>query len=164
MWKRIRKPLAVIAGLLLVAFIGIQFVPVDRSNPPVTMDVPAPPEVLAVLRESCYDCHSHEVRWPWYSYVAPVSWLVARDVRMGRHDLNFSIWDQYSAKKRAHKIEECLELAEAGEMPLPIYLITHADARLTTQDLGALRAWAAAAKAADATIPIAPPEPESRDD
>lgn len=164
MWKRIRKPLGYLGAILALAFIGIQFVPVDRSNPPVTMELPASPEVLAVLRQSCYDCHSNSVHWPWYSYVAPVSWLVAKDVREGRHELNFSIWDQYSPRKRARKIEECIELAEKGEMPLPIYLTMHADARLTTDDLNTLRAWAEATKAAAESAPDSPPQPKSHDD
>ncbi len=161
MWKRVRKPLAYLAAVLVLAFIAIQFVPVDRSNPPVTMEVPASAEVLAVLRESCYDCHSHEVRWPWYSYVAPVSWLVARDVREGRRQLNFSIWDQYSAKKQAHKIEEVHDEVASGAMPLPIYLTMHADARLTPQDIETLRAWAEATKAASSAA--APEPPTDRD-
>lgn len=159
MWKRIRKPVMAIAATLLIAFVAIQFVPVDRSNPLVTMEVPAPPEVLAVLRRSCYDCHSNTVRWPWYSHVAPISWLIAKDVREGRRHLNFSIWDQYSAKKQAHKIEEVHDEVASGAMPLPIYLNMHAEARLTSQDIELLRAWAEATKAAPTAG--ATPEPPS---
>jgi heme-binding protein len=65
---------------ILLALIVMQFVPVERTNPPVEQEVPAPANVRAMLRRACYDCHSNETRWPWYSHVAPVSWLVAHDV------------------------------------------------------------------------------------
>jgi hypothetical protein len=95
-WKVLRWVLLAIVLLLVV----IQFVPVDRSNPPVTSEVPASPEARAVLRRACYDCHSNETVWPWYSKVAPVSWLVARDVHKGREELNFSTWDRYATKEQ----------------------------------------------------------------
>ena len=78
--------LFVVAGLIL-----IQFAPVDRSNPSVTGEVSAPDPIMAVLRNSCYDCHSNETRWPWYSRVAPLSWRIAQHVREGRGHLNFRI-------------------------------------------------------------------------
>lgn len=160
MCRRLRRPLAVIAALVFMAFIAIQFVPVDRSNPPGAMEVSAPPEVMALLRRSCYDCHSNETRWPWYGYVAPLSWLIEKDIRDGRDQLNFSTWDQYSARKRARSIDEIYEVAAAGEMPLPIYLITHGDARLSPQDLVLLRAWAASDRSQTGDEPGA----ESRSD
>ena len=80
--------------------------PVDRENPPVTGDIGAPSEVDAILRTSCYDCHSNETVWPWYSYLAPASWLVAEDVEHGREHLNFSEWTSYESGKRIHKLEE----------------------------------------------------------
>jgi hypothetical protein len=128
--------LAVVAALLL-----IQLVPVDRENPPVTSEVAAPEPVRAVLRRSCYDCHSHETRWPWYARVAPVSWLVAHDVHEGREHLNFSTWDRYDAKKRRELREEAWEEVDEGEMPLWFYLPLHPDARLSDADRAALRAW-----------------------
>jgi len=121
----------------------MQLVPVDRDNPPVTMDVVAPSEVKAVLRQSCYDCHSNETNWLWHSYVAPVSWLVAKDVREGREHLNFSTWDRYDAAERTDIACDAYEVSAEGEMPIPIYLITHRDAALTPEDLQILRAWAA---------------------
>ncbi len=145
MWKRIRKPVFVVVGLIVLALISIQFMPVDRSNPPITMDIAAPAEVNAVLRQSCYDCHSNETRWPWYSYVAPVSWIVAQHVHMGRQHFNFSTWDDYDPEDRIDIIEEMYEEAEDGEMPLPIYLKMHSDAKLTPEDLQILNQWASGA-------------------
>src|SRR5438874_1058331 len=91
---------AIALGTVLVA---IQLVPVERTNPSATKPIEAPAEVTAVLRRSCYDCHSNETRWPWYAYVAPVSWLVADDVKDGRAKLNFSSWGDYPLAKRASK-------------------------------------------------------------
>ena len=127
---------------MALAFIAIQFKPVDRSNPPITMDIAAPPAVDAILRQSCYDCHSNETRWPWYSYVAPVSWLVTKDVHDGRKHFNFSTWDDYDPEDRIDIIDEMYEEAEEGEMPLPIYLKMHSDAKLTPEDLQILNQWA----------------------
>lgn len=131
---------ALIAAALLAA--GIQFIPVDRSNPPVEEDVAAPAAVKSVLRQSCYDCHSNETSWPWYSRVAPLSWLVASDVREAREELNFSTWNRLRPDERARVIREAWEEAEEGEMPLFIYLLAHPGARLTGEDRDALRAWA----------------------
>ena len=97
---------------------AIQFVPVARTNPPVTGDIPAPPEIKTLLRNACYDCHSHETVWPWYSRVAPVSWLVAHDVEEGREHLNFSAWTDYKPLKQSVLLAGAAEEIEEGEMPL----------------------------------------------
>ena len=136
--KILRRVLVV----LFVAFLAIQLVPVDRANPPVTGDVDAPPEVKAILKRYCYDCHSNEVKWPWYSRIAPVSFLVAYDVKEGREHLNFSEWDKRNESKRAKIREETYEECQQGEMPLPIYLILHTEAKLSAADLAVLKGWA----------------------
>jgi hypothetical protein len=127
---------------LAVLFVAIQFVPVSRTNPPVTSPLAAPEPVQSILRRSCYDCHSNETRWPWYAYVAPVSWLVAGDVKDGRAKMNFSTWGEYSAAKRASKAGEMVDEVEGGSMPLPKYLRMHGDAKLSPEDVNALRKWA----------------------
>ncbi|MBT4767090.1 MAG: heme-binding domain-containing protein [Phycisphaerae bacterium] len=129
------------AGVVVIATIGIQFIPVDRTNPPITETISAPPEVMAILNRACFDCHSNETAWPWYSYVAPVSWLVSKDVKEGREELNFSQWDSYTPSRAAHKIEECGEEVEEGEMPLWFYLPTHPEARLTQADVDTIVTW-----------------------
>jgi hypothetical protein len=131
----------VVLGVVVV-LVAIQLVPVDRSNPRVEAEVPAPPEVRAVLRRACYDCHSHETVWPWYSRVAPVSWLVAADVHEGREELNYSTWNRYGAKKRVKKLKETWEEVEEGEMPPWWYLVVHRDAVLSAADRVSLRDWA----------------------
>jgi len=130
-----------IVVVLVIVLVGIQFIPVDRSNPPVEEEIPASPEVKAILKRACYDCHSHETIWPGYSQVAPVSWLVAWDVGEGREELNFSTWNRYGQKKRDKIIKEIWEEVQEGEMPPWFYLPLHPDARLSDNDRSVLRAW-----------------------
>ena len=125
----------------ILALIGIQFVPVDRSNPPVTGEVSAEDHVMEVLRGACYDCHSNETQWPWYSRVAPVSWRVAEHVRKGRRNLNFSQWDEMTAEDQEEAKEEIWEKVERGAMPLSDYLRMHPEAVLTEPQREALRRW-----------------------
>jgi hypothetical protein len=129
-------------GGLLALFLLLQLVPVDRTNPPVEEEVPASPEVREVLVRACYDCHSNETVWPWYSRVAPMSWLAVRDVREGREALNFSTWNRLSTRERMEALQESWEEVEEGEMPLWFYLPAHPEARLTPPDRALLRAWA----------------------
>ncbi len=130
---------------VLVAGIGvlaaIQLVPIDRSNPAVESEPPAPADVRAILERSCYDCHSNETRWPWYSYLAPLSWLVRYDVTHAREHMNFSTWDHYSPSKKRDHLEEIWEQVEKGEMPLWFYLPLHPQARLSQRDKDLLYAW-----------------------
>jgi hypothetical protein len=128
--------------VVVIVLVGIQFIPVNRSNPPVEEEVPASPEVKAVLKRACYDCHSNETIWPGYSLVAPVSWLLAWDVREGREELNFSTWNRYNQKKRGKIIKEIWEEVQEGEMPPWFYLPLHPDARLSDSDRSVLRRWA----------------------
>lgn len=124
-----------------VGLVAIQLVPVDRTNPAVEQEVPAPAAVHTVLKRACYDCHSNETVWPWYSRVAPVSWLVARDVREGREHLNFSTWNRLSPEDQAEALEETWEEVDEGAMPPWFYLPVHAEARLSPDDRGVLRSW-----------------------
>jgi hypothetical protein len=141
--RRIRTRWLVIGGLVLVG--GAQLVPVDRSNPPVRSEVQAPPEVQAILRRACYDCHSHETRWPWYSHVAPVSWLVAHDVHEGRGDLDFSDWPRVDFEAQDLQLADIRKQMEKKKMPLAQYLLLHPDAKLSDADRAAIIAWTRAA-------------------
>lgn len=138
-----KKAAMIAAGVLAVGFIAIQLVPVERENPAVVAEqaFSGPEEVQAVLRTACYDCHSNETHWPFYAYVAPMSWLVAHDVEEGREHLNFSTWGLLSADDQEDLREEIWEEVEEGEMPLPAYLLTHPDARLTDEQKAVLREW-----------------------
>jgi len=127
--------------ILIVIFILLQFVPVARTNPPVTGTIEAPEQVMAILHRSCFDCHSNETKWPWYSYVAPMSWLVVSDVNDGRKHMNFSVWDTYNDKRKKHKIKECGEEVEEGEMPLWFYLPLHPEAKLLPENIKIIAEW-----------------------
>ena len=137
--RRIKTIVAAIAMICVL----IQLVPMSRENPPITQDVAAPPQVKAILRHACYDCHSNETRWPWYAHVAPVSWLVARDVRRGRQHLNFSTWDKYTDDPQTviRKLRNIDEAMHNDSMPLWYYLTEHADARLSDADRRAIEDW-----------------------
>lgn len=140
-WQVVRW---ILLGILVVA-VAIQFVPVQRSNPPVEGEVPAPANVRTILRRACYDCHSNETVWPWYSHVAPFSWLLARDVRGGREELNFSTWNRIATQQQVKKLKESWEEVAEGEMPPWFYLGVHRDAALSVEDRKVLRDWALSA-------------------
>ena len=131
-------------GAAAGAFVLAQVVPLERSNPPVEVEVPAPGPVRQILERSCYDCHSHATRWPWYAWVAPVSWLVVHDVNHACEHLNFSAWNRYDAKERSEKLDDLWEEVEKGEMPLWYYLPLHPQARLSEGDKQTLHGWALA--------------------
>ncbi len=120
---------AIGVGAVLLA---IQLVPYGwrHSNPPVTLDAPWPSEEAEELaRDACYDCHSNETDWPIYSYVAPMSWLVRRDVERGRDELNFSEWDEDDGEA-----DDAAESVEDDSMPLRQYTLLHGDARLSDEE------------------------------
>jgi heme-binding protein len=130
---------------LVIILAAIQLVPLDRTNHPVETEVPATAEARAVLRRACYDCHSNETVWPWYSRIAPMSWLVAWDVFEGRKELNFSTWNRLTAEKRVKAMHECWKEVEEGEMPPWFYRLPHPEARLSAEDRSHLRAWSLSA-------------------
>jgi hypothetical protein len=128
-----------ILAVVVAALFAIQLVPVSRTNPPVQAAVPAPPEVMAVLRKACFDCHSNETVWPLQAYVAPLSWYVAHDVKEGREELNFSAWSPAQAKKAAKKLAEEVQ---KGDMPPSLYVLAHPGAKLGQAEKDLLVAWA----------------------
>jgi hypothetical protein len=157
-WKRRGKPLPRILLALLIAFIGIQVIRPDKTNPPVESDMiyelSPPPIVAAALQRSCYDCHSHETQWPWYSAIAPVSFLLAHDVKEAREHLNFSTWNRYTQPVAIHKLEEATEEVEEGGMPLPIYRVMHRGSRLSEEEKDAFLRWVWALQAEDGTVGV----------
>ncbi|MCI5081733.1 MAG: heme-binding domain-containing protein [Saprospiraceae bacterium] len=134
--------LGVAAVLVIIQFFGI-----DKTNPPVEasqdfLSIANPPaEIASLIKSSCYDCHSHQTKYPWYTNVAPVSWMIGHHIEEGREHLNFSKWGTYPAKKRAHKIEECYEEVEEGEMPMKGYVILHSEAKMSKEQKEQLIAW-----------------------
>ena len=142
-WRWLKRA----ALVLLVGLVVAQFIPVDRSNPqaPDSQSIYAkeklPPTVKAVLEDSCANCHSNQTEWPWYSHVAPVSWMIASDVHEARRKMNFSEWAEYPANKREDKLEEICEQVTNGDMPDPKYLLIHRSARPTNAERDAVCQW-----------------------
>jgi hypothetical protein len=134
--------------LLLGIVVLIQFIPSNLpenrfENPGdlfANNDVPSTIESL--IRTSCYDCHSNETVYPWYSYVAPVSFLISKDTREGRQHLNFSEWENMDSIEKAEALDDIAEEVEEGEMPMKIYPIMHSNARLSDADRNAIADWA----------------------
>ncbi len=137
--------------VLVVLIVVAQLVPVTRDNPPIQSDFNDNAAVKQVLKKSCYDCHSNESVWPWYSYVAPVSWLVASDVHEARQKINFSNWGLMPATKQKLAPQNMLDEIDEGGMPLPIYLIMHSNAKLTDADKATIRAWVEGGTSSDTT-------------
>lgn len=141
--ERAKKPLMWTGGVLAFAFVAIQFVPVEAmENPPSQPPLEEPPEVVEILKRACYDCHSNETKWPWYSRIAPMSWLVAYDVVEGRSGLNFSEWPDQDDDDRQFNRESALESIVDGDMPPWFYLPMHPEAVLSDKDMAVLTAWA----------------------
>lgn len=144
-----KKILKIVLIVLLVGFIVIQFI--NRPDKTVSMEITpdditkqtvVPENVQAVLKRSCYDCHSNQTVWPWYSAVAPASWLLGDHVVEGKRKLNFNEWGKMSGPKKEARLNEICEQSRSGEMPLPNYLLLHGDAKLSQADLEILCTWA----------------------
>ncbi len=123
-------------GAALLLFLLIQLVPYGRAhnNPPVRQEPTwDSPQTQALAERACYDCHSNETEWPWYSNVAPVSWLLQHDVIEGRSKFNVSEWG-----REQDDAEEAAKTVAEGEMPPPTYLLSHPTARLTESERAAL--------------------------
>ncbi len=131
----------------MVAFAIIQFIPSGRpANQPVAGQdvfeiVEIPAEVGSLLKNACYDCHSQSVKYPWYSYVAPVSWLVARDVNMAREHLDFGKWGELTKRKQIKVLGEIAEEVEDRNMPMEIYIRMHSEAKLTDKQRELIINW-----------------------
>ncbi|MFT5779608.1 MAG: hypothetical protein ACI837_002567 [Crocinitomicaceae bacterium] len=142
-----KKIFKYIFTILVILFGVIQFIRIDKTNPKVEIakdfiSIYEPSEKTEkILRTACYDCHSNETVYPWYSNIAPVSWWLKDHVDDGRKHLNFSIWGDYKAKKANHKLHECAEELEEDKMPLNSYTLTHGDAKLSTTQKEELAEW-----------------------
>jgi Haem-binding domain len=135
---------AKLAGVGAAILMAIQFMPAPRDNPAVRGDLSAPTPVKAALESACYDCHSNQTRWPWYSAAAPVSWLLARDVTTGRQRLNFSDWSDYASdpQTQRHKLDEIAKFVASGDMAPWYYRALHPQARLSRNQRGLIVDWA----------------------
>lgn len=129
----IKNTLIVVLFLLII----IQVFRIDKTIQPVDpakdfiVLTSANTEIANTLKTACYDCHSNQPVYPWYTNIAPVSWWIKHHINEGSHHLNFSEWGTYTEKRKNHKLEECIEMVEEGEMPMSSYTIMHGNAKLT---------------------------------
>lgn len=132
----------------LVVFALIQFIQPDRENPPfdpadtMQSQLQVPPHIKTLLERGCKDCHSNECEWPFYSYIAPVSWLVSYDVSEGRKHFNMSEWGKYKEGKKMQKLSGIYQLVSDRSMPLPKYIPLHSEANFTDEERQTLSGWA----------------------
>ncbi len=137
---------------LLLVFIGMQFYRPEKNTATgdfvKAFEAETQPgaQVEQILKTTCYDCHSSHTIYPWYNNIAPVSYWLDHHIEEGKEHLDFSDWENYSDKKKDHKLEELIEEVEEDEMPLKEYTWTHAEARLTADQKKALMDWAKGAR------------------
>lgn len=141
------KILKILLIILVIALIVVQFVPnkmpgnTVAGNDDLIKSGVLPENISIILRTSCYDCHSNQTSFPWYSKVAPASWLLAMDIREGRENLNFSEWGSLSKRKQIKHLRKIREEVSSGDMPLKKYLIIHKHAKLNAEQKRALVMW-----------------------
>jgi hypothetical protein len=144
MMRKILKRTSVVIGL---TFIGLQFTGPARTNPPVdesnTLQATTalPSNVAAAFARSCDDCHSNNTNWRWYTHVAPVSWFTVGHVNHGRSELNFSVWETYSARLKQTRLHAICGQCEKETMPLASYLFVHPASKLSPAQIAAICEW-----------------------
>ena len=133
---------------LLIVFVLIQFIQPVRNlsnevpSDEITKTVNVPENVQGVLKPACYDCHSNNTHYPWYSRVQPFGWLLAKHIRDGKSGLNFDEFGAYSLRRRISKINGIKNSMEDGTMPLSSYTFLHRNARLSTTERALIIDWA----------------------
>jgi hypothetical protein len=136
-----------VSGALLVWLLASLFVHTvphessDRAGAALLLGADTPPSVMDVFAHACINCHSEKTRWPWYSHVAPVSWLVERDVKRARERLNLSCWDRLDAAEQRSLLTAIATVIENGEMPLHRYLVFHPEVKLSPEDSVQVVEW-----------------------
>ncbi|MCK9337907.1 MAG: heme-binding domain-containing protein [Arcobacteraceae bacterium] len=129
--------------ILVAILIGMQFIPAERVNPEFdkSKEIVLPEHIKPLIQNACYDCHSYETKWPWYSAIAPMSYSVSYNVTNARKGLNFSIWEDYDDETKHNKMKEIFRAAYAA-MPLGDYIRFHSEADLSTEQRTTIRTWA----------------------
>ena len=128
--------------IILILF-AIQLISVDKTNPTIDnkLTLNAPKEVMSTLKQSCYDCHSYETKWPYYSNIAPISFFVASHVSNGRKAMNFSLWNEMDKKLKVQRLKRAVETVNNGRMALPSYISAHKEAELSKEKKTILISW-----------------------
>ena len=144
--KKIIIP-AVLALFVIIQFFGVTpNVSVVPSENSIEKHYSVPSEVQQILTASCYDCHSNNTVYPWYSKVQPVKWWLASHINDGKRHLNFDEFNTYSNDKKLHKLDEITETVKAGEMPLKSYTLIHTGAKLSEKQKQQIIGWAKSVK------------------
>jgi len=131
----------------IVVLILIQFIQPARNKngqvlpTDITRTYTVPPNVKTILEAACYDCHSNNTRYPWYAHIQPGGWWLAKHIRDGKEELNFSEFGAYSARRQANKLRSIENSLNDGTMPLLSYTLFHKDARLTNEQKAQITAW-----------------------
>lgn len=141
------KVVKIVAIVLLVGFVVIQFFPTSRNQSDtipksdfmVVNDVPE--RLEGIIKTSCYDCHSNNTEYPWYNKIQPVAWLLEDHVKQGKEELNFNDWANYSSRRKNSKLKSIISQIEDDEMPLFSYTLVHKDAKLSESDKKAVLDW-----------------------
>lgn len=159
----IRKSFIATALGAVVAFSGGLIHPFGvpiaaRSNETILREAHIDSETLVLIERACQNCHSQNTVWPWYSQVAPVSWLIARDVQQARSHLNLSSWQDYSSDDQLRLLSAIGSAVRNREMPVRRYLLLHAEARLTDADRQQIYRWTRMERNR-IRIPSVPPDP-----
>lgn len=134
------KIVKIIALILLVGFVGIQFVPTDLNQSDTVPKTDfllvnnTQENISALLQESCYDCHSNNTEYPWYNKVQPVAWFLEDHINEGKEELNFNEWDAYSNRRKNSKLKSIISQVKDDEMPLASYTLIHKDAKLSNSE------------------------------
>lgn len=124
---------------LLVFFIILQFFRIDKTNPPVDRNMDflsikkTPENISTLIKSTCYDCHSNETVYPWYSNIQPFGWFLKKHIDEGRRELNFSTFATYEPLRQAKKLNRATHEIEEGEMPLESYILIHKEAKLSPE-------------------------------
>jgi len=133
-------------AVLLILLIS-QLFRIDKTNPPVdpTQDfltlTNAPQDITMMIKNACYDCHSNETEYPWYTNITPVNFWIKGHINGARGNVNYSEWGSYSDKKKAHKIEETIEVIEEGRMPAKSFVLMHSEAKFSETEYAKLITW-----------------------
>lgn len=142
--SRIKKVLLAI----LILVVAIQFIQPARNNnngqvlaTDIIKTFPVPDRILDVLKNSCYDCHSNNTRYPWYSFIQPGGWWMASHIKDAKADLNFSDFGSYSNRKQQNKLKSIAKSIQDETMPIKPYLIIHTDAKLSKEQKALVLDW-----------------------
>ncbi|MBA3683078.1 MAG: heme-binding domain-containing protein [Bacteroidetes bacterium] len=150
MLKKITKKKILVS--LLILLIVCQFIQIDKTIKSVNVNTDLieltkpDAEIASILKVACYDCHSDQPAYPWYTNIAPFSWWIKHHINEGSHHLNFSEWGNYTQKRKDHKLDECIEMVEDDEMPMTSYTLMHKEAKLTVEQKTLLLNWFKALK------------------